>query len=213
MYLISLIELKHFMSKKVFRIISSPRGENSISRKLGKAILEKIEAKYPDSSVKELDLVKNNYPHLQEAQINLFFTPAENLTAEQAETLQNSTGAIAGLKEADIVVIDAPMYNYTITSYLKAFIDHVVRYGVTFMPTEHGVEGLVKGKKVYIAVSSGFIYSEGPFQKFDLLTPYLSTMLGWIGMTDLTFYRAEGMNVPVVQDKALQNAIDGIIIE
>jgi FMN-dependent NADH-azoreductase len=202
------------MAKKVLRIMSSPRSEASVSRKLGDAIVEKIKAKYPESTVKEWDLVKRSYPHLQEAQINLFFTPTEQLTAEQAKTLENSNQAITELQNADIVVVDAPMYNFSITSYLKSFIDHIVRYGVTFIPAEHGIEGLIKSKKVYFAVSSGFIYTgESAFRNLDLLTPYLTTMFGWIGMKDATFYRAEGMNVPVIQDTALQNAIDGIVIE
>lgn len=202
------------MTRKILRVISSPRGEASVSIKLGNAIVEKIKAKYPGSIVQERNLVTDAFPHLQEAQINLFFTPTERLTREQSGTLKNSGESVAELQDADIIVIDAPMYNYTISSYLKAYIDHVVRYGVTFLPDGNGaVQGLVKNKKVYVAVSTGFIYSAGPYQEFDFLVPYLKMILGWIGMTDVTFIKAEGMNIPVVQDTALQHAIDSIVIE
>ena len=201
------------MSKKVLRIISSPRGEASVSRKLGSEIVSKIKTRYPGSIVTEWDLVKMTFPHLQEEQINLFFTPTESLTSEQAKVLENSNDAIAELQNTDIVVIDAPMYNFTVTSYLKAYLDHIVRYGITFATTPNGVEGLIKNKKVYVAISSGFIYTEGAFQSFDLLTPYLKAMLGWLGMTDVTFFRAEGVNMPAFQDEALQKAIDSVTIE
>jgi FMN-dependent NADH-azoreductase len=206
--------MQKLMMKNVLRIMTSPRGEASISRKLGNAIVERIQAKYPDSILRERDLVKDSFPHLQQEQINLFFTPTEQLTPEQAETLKNSTNSIAELQNADIIVIDAPMYNYTVTSHLKAYIDHIVRYKVTFLPTDQGVEGLIKNKKVYVAVSSGFVYSdEGAFKDFDLLTPYLKTTLGWIGMTNISFNRAEGMNIPGFQETALQTAIEGIVID
>ena len=203
--------------KKVLRIMTSPRGAASISIKLGNAIIEKIKEKYPDSIVKERNLAKDVFPHLDEALINAFFTPTESLSAEQIGIIKYSNEAIAELQEADIIVIDTPMYNFTIPSTLKTYLDHIVRRGVTFITTEKypgEIEGLLKNKKVYFAFSASGIYSEGgAFQPYDFVTPLLKAVLGWVGMTDITVFRAEGLAIPTVQETALQNGIDSIVID
>jgi FMN-dependent NADH-azoreductase len=126
--------------------------------------------------------------------------------------IRHSDENIHAVKEADILVIGAPMYNFAIHSTLKAWIDHIVRKGETFNVTEKGAEGLVKGKKVYVALSSGGIYSEGPWKEMDFVEPYLRSILGFIGLTDITFVRVEGLNVPGVKDGALEKAIASITI-
>ncbi|MES2132885.1 MAG: NAD(P)H-dependent oxidoreductase [Bacteroidota bacterium] len=203
--------------KKVLRIMSSPRGEASISAKLGNAIVERVKGKYPDSVVKERNLAKNVFPHLDEALINSFFTPTESLSAEQVEIIKYSNEAIAELQEADIIVIDTPMYNFSISSTLKTYLDHIVRRGVTFTTTEKypgGIEGLLKNKKVYLAFSASGIYSEGgAFQSYDFVAPHLKAVLGWVGMKDITVFRAEGLAIPTVQETALQKGIDSIVID
>lgn len=202
------------MTKKILRIISSPRGEASLSIKLGNAIVEEIKAKYPDSVVKERNLAKDIFPHLDEVLINSFFTPAENLLPEQLEAIKYSDEAIAELQEADIIVIDTPMYNFTITSTLKTYLDHIVRRGITFHVTENGIEGLLKNKKVYLAFSASGIYSEGGAeQSYDFGVPLMKTVLGWMGMKDITVFRVEGLRYPDVQEAAaLQKAIESIAI-
>ena len=200
------------MSKKVLRIISSPRTDTSVSRKLGNAIVEKIKEKYPDSVVKNHDLTKTLFPHLEEVHINTFYTPAENRSPEQEIAIKHSDEAIAEMQEADIIVIDSPMYNFSITSTLKAYLDHIVRAGVTFRVTENGAEGLLKNKKVYLAFSGGSVYSEGIFQAYDFNVPYLKSLLGFLGMTDVTVFRAEGLNVPNVKETAFEKGIESIAI-
>src|SRR5581483_12149622 len=96
---------------------------------------------------------------------------------------------IRAVQDADILVIGAPMYNFSIPSALKAWIDHVVRRGVTFSYSDKGPEGLVKGKKVYVAISSGGVFSEGMLKTMDFVEPYLRTVLGFIGLTDIRFFR------------------------
>jgi FMN-dependent NADH-azoreductase len=118
--------------KKILHIISSPRGAASFSIKLGNAIVEKLKAEYPGSTVKETDLVNQHFPHLEEAHLTSFFTPAENRTPENIIAVKHSDDAIQDILDADIIVIGAPMYNFTIHSALKAWLDHVVRAGVTF---------------------------------------------------------------------------------
>jgi len=197
---------------KILHLISSPRGEASFSIKLGNAIVEKLVAANPDSTVKTHNLLNTPFPHLEEAHLNSFFTPAENHTPEQKSAIKHSDDAIAELQEADTIVIGAPLYNFNIHSTLKAWIDHVARAGKTFSYSEAGPEGLVKGKKVYVAISSGGVYTEGPYKAYDFIEPYLRAVLGFLGMTDITFYRVEGVNMPALKDTALEKAINSIEI-
>jgi FMN-dependent NADH-azoreductase len=203
---------KKCIMKKILHIISSPRGEASFSIKLGKSIIEKLKTTYPDSTVKEKILVDKQFPHLEEAQITSFYTPPENRTFQNIEALRHSDEAIREIMEADILVIGAPMYNFSIHSTLKAWIDHIVRVGITFKYDENGPKGLVEDKKVYVAVASGGIYSEGPMQSYDFVTPYLQTVLGFIGITDVTIIRAEGTSMPHTKDVAIETAISRMVL-
>ena len=201
------------MTKKVLRIISSPRGETSLTIKLGNAIVEKIKLKYPDSIVKERNLMKNPFPHLDELLINSFFTPTEKLSNEQVEALKYSDEAIAELQEADIVVIDTPMYNFTITSTLKAYLDHIVRRGVTFQSNDNVTEGFLKNKKVYLAFSSAGVYTEGALQSWDFVVPLMRAVLSWMGMDDVTVVRIEGIRYKGIKETAFEKGIESIIID
>jgi FMN-dependent NADH-azoreductase len=198
--------------KKILHIISSPRGDASMSIKLGNAIVEKIQAAYPGSTVTESNLVAKQFPHLEEAHLTSFFTPAESRTPENLAAVKHSDAALKEIQDADTIVIGAPMYNFNIHSTLKAWIDHIVRSGITFKYGENGPQGLIKGKKLYIAIASGGIYTEGPMQSADFIAPYLKFMLGFIGITDISIFRIEGTMVPGVQDSALQKGIDSIVI-
>jgi FMN-dependent NADH-azoreductase len=198
--------------KKILHIISSPRQSSSVSRKLGTEIVKKITEKYPESVLTERDLTKNLFPHLEESHINSFFTPAENRTAEQEEVIRHSDETIAELQDADIIVIDSPMYNFSIPSTLKAYIDHVARAGHTFRYTENGPEGLLKNKKLYIAFSGGAVYSEGVYKAYDFNIPYMKAVFGFLGITDITVFRAEGLNIPALKDEAFQKAVESIAV-
>lgn len=196
--------------KKILHVISSPRGAASFSIKLGNAIVDKIKTTYPGSIVKEVNLVDMQFPHLEEAHLTSFFTPPENRTPENMAAVKHSDTAIQEIIDADIVVLGAPMYNYTIHSSLKAWLDHIVRAGVTFKYDENGLEGLIKGKKVYIAETTGAIYSEGPMQSYDFAAPYLKTILSHIGLSDITIFRIEGTAIPGIQDTAVEKGINSI---
>jgi FMN-dependent NADH-azoreductase len=199
--------------KKILNIQSSPRGKASFSIQLADAIVSKLIAVYPGSEVETIDLVKTSFPHLEEAHLTSFFTPVEKHTLADRVAIRHSDENIHALKDADIVVIGAPMYNFGIHSTLKAWIDHIVRSGLTFSHSEKGFEGLVKGKKVYVALSSGGIYSEGQMKGMDFVEPYLRVILGVIGLTDITFVRVEGLNIPGVKDSALEKAIASIRVD
>jgi FMN-dependent NADH-azoreductase len=198
--------------KKILHVISSPRNGASFSIKLGNAIVEKIRAAHPGSSVKEFNLVKNHFPHLEEAHLVSFFTPPESRTPENIAAGRHSDEAIREIQEADIIIIGAPLYNFSIHSSLKAWLDHIVRSGITFRYDANGPEGLVKGKKVYIAMASGGVYSEGPMQPHDFVVPYLKWILGFIGMTDVTVLRVEGTAIPGIQDTALEKGVNSIVL-
>jgi FMN-dependent NADH-azoreductase len=199
--------------KKILHIISSPRTEASVSRKLGNAVMQKIKEKYPENVVKERDLARDHFPHLEESNINSFFTPADQRSPEQQLAVQLSDEVIAELHEADIIVVDTSMYNFSIPSQLKAWIDHISRAGHTFRYTEKGPEGLLKNKKLYIAFSGGAVYSEGVFQAYDFNVPYIKALFNFFGVTDISVFRAEGLNTPVVQDRAFQKGVESIAID
>lgn len=198
--------------KNVLHIISSPRTNGSASRTLGNAIEVKLQEAYPEHTITTLDLLKNPFPHLGEEQVDSWFTPAESRTPEQNAAVQRSDDAIAQLHASDVIIISVPIYNFGIPSALKAYIDHIARGGMTFRYSENGFEGLVKNKKAYIAVASGSIFSEGDYQSYDFVVPYLKSVLGFIGITDISVFRAEGLGLPVVQDTALSKGIESIVI-
>jgi FMN-dependent NADH-azoreductase len=195
---------------KILHIISSPKGAESLTRKLGNAIIDKIKGNDPNMVVKEEILLENPYPHLDETHITGFYTPEENRTPEQAVAIKTSDNAIAELQEADIIVIGAPMYNFSIPSGLKAYFDHIARAKVTFQYTENGSEGLLKNKKAYIAVASAGIFDNDKMRPYDFVTPYVKHFLQFIGITDVTVFRVEGTAIPELQATALEKALDNI---
>jgi len=188
-------------------------GNQSYSIKLGDTIIEKIREKYPASTVEALNLVDAGIPHLDPAVLRTFFIPAEELTEADKQSISLSNELVGQLLAADIIVIGAPLINYTIPSPLKAWIDHITRAGITFGYGEKGPIGKVTGKKVYVAMASGGVYSEGPGKANDFVAPYLKSFLGFLGMTDVTVFRAEGLKVPGVMEHAMEKAIDSIRID
>jgi FMN-dependent NADH-azoreductase len=176
--------------KRILHLKSSIQGAASYSIKLGNHIIEKIRDKYPGSTVEELNLAGIEIPHLNAAVLRTFFIPADQLTEEEKESIRLSDELVKTLFAADIIVIGAPLINFTIHSALKAWIDHITRAGITF---GYG--------------------ADGPYKANDFVAPYLKAFLGFLGMTDLTVFRAEGLKVPGVKEHALERAIDSIMID
>jgi FMN-dependent NADH-azoreductase len=200
--------------KHILHVMSSIQPKESYSIQLGKSIIEKIEEKYPKSTVAELNLTDLDIPHLNPESLRKLFTPADYLSTEELESVTFSNNLIQQLTAADIIVIGAPLYNFTIPSTLKAWIDHITRPGITFGYGEDGrPKGLITGKKVYVAMSSGGVYSEGPGKANDFVVPYLQAFLGFLGMTNLTAFRAEGLKVPELKENAMSKAINSITID
>lgn len=199
--------------KRILHLISSIQGNQSYSIKLGKAIVEKVIEKYPGSTVEEVDLCDLDIPHLNPVILQSMFTPGDQLTAEAKKLLRYSDAAVKQLMASDIIIIGAPLINFTIPTTLKSWIDHITRAGITFSYNENGPIGKVTGKKVYVAMSSGGVYSEGPYKANDFVAPYLKAFLGFLGMTDLTVFRAEGVKVPGIKEQALEKGIASIVID
>ncbi|MGB9991003.1 FMN-dependent NADH-azoreductase [Massilia sp. SM-13] len=177
----------------VLYINSSVRTSGSLSRQLSSEFVSKWKAAHPADSIVERDLASNPVPHLTEEMMGAFFTPAEQRSAEQAQTVKLSDTLVDEVEAADIIVIGAPMYNFSVPSTLKAYIDHIARAGRTFKYGANGAEGLLQNKKVYVFTASGGVYSEGPASGYDFLATYLRAVLGFLGITDISFVRAEGV--------------------
>lgn len=157
--------------------------------------------KYPGASVRERDLVKTPVPHIDPDFV------ASRYTNPDAASLALSRELIGEIMASDILLIEAPMYNFNIPSVLKAWIDHVVRGGLTFKYGATGPEGLVKGKKAILVLGRGAIYSDAPMKALDYQETYLRTILGFIGITDVEVIAIEGVSLgPDVRSKALDAA-------
>ncbi|NML63910.1 FMN-dependent NADH-azoreductase [Hymenobacter sp. RP-2-7] len=197
---------------QILQIISSAQGAKSYSTQLSQGIIDKLLAAHPGSQVVVRNLAANPLPYLEEAHLQAYFTPAESRSAEQQAAVHHSDEAIAQVQGADVLVIGVPFYNFTVPASLKSWLDHLTRANLTFRYTPTGPEGLITGKKVYLAIASGGIYSAGPMQANDFAAPYLRWMLGFLGMTDVTVARAEGVKLPELQAQAVQKGIDSVTV-
>ena len=201
--------------KQVLHIISSPKADGSMSRILGKKVIQNIKTKYPEAYITEYDLSKIQMPHLKASHINAFFTPDDKITQAEEEERAVSDHAVKELLKADIVVVEAPMYNWNIPSSLKAYFDQIARAGITFKYEYKGDSllptGLLQGKKAYIVTSSGGVYSEGKLKDFDFTTNYVKFFLEVLGMEVVDIFRAEGQST-LGKEEALKKGVDSILI-
>jgi FMN-dependent NADH-azoreductase len=182
------------MSHTILHIDSSPLGDPSVSRKLTAKILSELKAKHPDSTTILRDFGAHPLPHLSATVLSAFFTPPDKRDTALNDAIKLSDQAVDEIMAADVIVIGTPMWNFGIPSSLKAWIDHIVRAGRTFKYTATGPESLLPpGKKVIIASSRGGVYSDGPMKVMDYQETYLKAILGFIGLMDVSFVRAEGV--------------------
>jgi len=198
------------MSQKILQIITSTKGDASFSNQLSNAIIEKLKETDPQSVVQTLDLSKTPLPYLTDLHISAVYTPEENHTAEQTAVIQYSDEAIKNLLESDVIVIGVPLYNFGIPAVLKGWIDQIARAGKTFSYADGSPKGLVTDKKVYLSIASGAIFSEGPYKSYDFSESYLRTVLGFLGMTDVTTFRVEGTAIPDFAENALPKALSSV---
>ena len=173
----------------VLIIDSAATGDASVSRRLGHELEAMLRARGPVRIVRR-DVGAEPVPHL-DAATTPAIRGAEPRTDAARSAIALSDTLIAELKAADLLVIGAPMYNFGMASTLKAWFDHVLRAGITFRYSAAGPEGLVKGKKAIVIESRAGLYSEGPSGALDSQEPHLRTLLGFMGIDDIAFVRAE----------------------
>lgn len=186
-------------------INSSANTGASVSRVLIEDAVEQTLKAAPNTKVVRRDLGSDPVPHLTTA--NLAGVRGTPETAEEHAARALSDELIAELRAADTIVIAAPMYNFSVPTSLRAWFDFVLRAGETFRYSEAGPEGLLKGKKVIVLTSRGGLYSEGPGAAADFQEPYLRHLLGFIGLTDVTFIHAEKIGFgPEAREAAIAGA-------
>jgi FMN-dependent NADH-azoreductase len=193
--------------QNVLLILSSPRGSHSYSHQVARRVVDDIKARFRGATVVVRDLARQPLPHISEAFTYARAAPVDALRPAERDALARSDALVAELQRADVVVLAAPMHNFGIPSCLKAWIDHIVRPGVTFRYGASGPEGLLTGKKAIVVVARGGVYSEGPMTEYDFQEPYLRKALGFIGIKDVEVVRIEGVGFgPDALQKALATA-------
>lgn len=194
---------------KILQINSSARVEGANSTRLANTVTARLQAKHPGATVTVRDLAVTPHPVLDAAALGALFTPADQRTPEQAARVDLDDALIAEVQAHDAIVLGVPMYNFGVPVQLKTWLDAIARAGVTFRYTANGPEGLIQGKKVYVAFARGGIYRDTPA---DSQTPYIQTILGFLGMTDVKYIHAEGLAMgPEAVDKAFTQAEDDLL--
>lgn len=180
---------------QILHIDSSILTDASVSRALSASIVQRLQSEYPGARVIYRDLVAEAIPHLDGA-VAAGFRPVLGSPVSQSSAAEHarSEALVAELLVSDIIVVGAPMYNFSVASQLKAWIDRVVQPGRTFQYTATGPVGLTQGKRVIVASTRGGSYSSGPAMVMDFQEEYLKAVLNFIGVTHIEFVRAENLS-------------------
>lgn len=177
---------------RVLVIESSARQQGSVSRDLTQQFITTWQAAHPADQVQVRDLAIDPVPHLDATLLGGWMTPSEQQSEAEKAALARSNQLTDELLAADVLVLAAPMYNFAIPSTLKAWLDHVLRAGVTFKYTDTGPQGLLTGKRAFVLTARGGIYAGSGL---DHQEPYLRQALAFIGIHDVQFIHAEGLNM------------------
>ena len=177
---------------RVLVIESSARQQGSVSRELTRQFIGNWQAAHPADQIQIRDLAVEPVPHLDATLLGGWMTPSEQQNDAEKAALARSNQLTDELLAADVLVLAAPMYNFAIPSTLKAWLDHVLRAGVTFKYTETGPQGLLTGKRAFVLTARGGIYTGSGL---DHQEPYLRQALAFIGIHDVQFIHAEGLNL------------------
>ena len=174
----------------ILQINASARREGANSTRVATTITARLQAANPGAKVTLRDLAVTPHPVLDEAALGALFTSADQRSSEQAARVALDDALIAEIQAHDTIVLGVPMYNFGVPVQLKSWIDAIARAGVTFRYTAAGPEGLLKGKKVYVALARGGLYRD---TANDSQVPYLKSVLGFLGLSDVSFIYAEGL--------------------
>ena len=177
---------------RILVIESSARQQGSVSRELTQQFIANWQAAHPADQIQVRDLAAEPVPHLDATLLGGWMTPSEQQSEAEKAALARSNQLTDELLAADVLVLAAPMYNFAIPSTLKAWLDHVLRAGVTFKYTETGPQGLLTGKRAFVLTARGGIYAGSAL---DHQEPYLRQALAFIGIHDVQFIHAEGLNL------------------
>lgn len=190
-------------------VSSSANGDASVSGGLAARFADSVRAADPAAHIVLRDVGANPLPHLTAETVRAI--KGEPATDAEIAARELSDALIAELRTADVIVIASPMYNFGMSSTLKVWFDHVVRVGVTVRYSENGPEGLLKGKKAVVIESRGGLYSEGPGAALDGQEAHIRTLLGFIGVTDVTVVRAEKLGYgPEAAEAAIAQASEAL---
>lgn len=170
-------------------VSSSANGDASVSNGLVARFVDSVRATHPEAHLVLRDVGANPLPHLTADTVAAIKGEPSSPAELAARALSDSL--VEELQQADVVVIASPMYNFGMSSTLKAWFDHVLRAGVTFRYTSEGPEGLLKGKKTVVIESRAGFYSDGPAGVMDGQEPHIRTLLGFVGLDDVTYVRVE----------------------
>ena len=176
----------------ILQINASARREGANSTRIADAVVARLRAENPAARVRVRDLASQPHPILDEAALAALSTPAEQRTPEQWARVALDDELIAEVQAADTIVLGVPMYNFGVPAQLKNWIDAIARAGVTFRYTDQGPVGLLAGRRVYVALARGGRYRD---TAADSQVPYLKTVLGFLGISDVRFIYAEGLNM------------------
>lgn len=190
----------------VLHIDTSPRLDRSHSRSLAREFLEQWKMHHPDASITYRDLARHPVPYIDETWVAAEFTPANEYTPELATAIALSDELVDEFLVADHYVLSTPMYNFGIPAVLKSYIDYIVRPRRTFAATENGFKGLVTDKKMILVQARGSDFRPGStYDAVNFQEPYLKTVFGFIGITDIQVINANGLNT-TLRDQELTAA-------
>jgi len=178
--------------KNLLQLNSSIFSSGGQSTQLADQFVAAWRVNQPDAQVTVRDLAQQPLPHLDAQRVLAFFAQPETRTLDQQAFVAESDALIDELKQAKVIVIGLPMYNFGIPSILKAYFDQIARAGMTFRYTENGPAGLLTDKKAYVFATRGGLYAGTPL---DSQTGYVRNFLGFLGITDVEFIYAEGLNM------------------
>jgi FMN-dependent NADH-azoreductase len=179
-------------ARQVLQLNSSILGDNSVSNQLVATLTERLQAAGEKLEIQQRDFSVEPVPHFDEQWLQALMTPESDRSDSQQQKVDFTDKLIAELKAADILIIGLPMYNFSVPSMLKAWNDHVARAGATFKYTDTGPVGLLENKKVFLVSAMGGVHKVG---ESDYLRPYMQQFLGLLGLTDISFITASGLNM------------------
>jgi len=189
--------------KNVLRITASIMGESSVSSELMDDLIAKL-ATQESLAVTERNFANESIPHLDGPWLTALSTAEADRSPKQQAKVAYTDKLVAELLEADILVIGLPMYNFSVPSMLKAWVDHIARAGITFSYTENGAVGLLEGKKVFLVAAMGGIHETSAT---DFLRPYMKQIMAFIGLSNVQFITADGLNIsPEQREQGLASA-------